>query len=240
MPEGDKKTVGQEKIIRNWKDPKDYESMKDYSLEQWAWEFLRRNPQYVKKWEEILEYLRGEGDEEILDSWPCNEWGLEFYLDPGKEYSHIEFIPYGGYHKPNYLNSKSLSRLYVDVNRPNLETGEATLTFNVRLPLTPQIEAAKGRLEEFRQEVSDHMIATRESFKPRDRNEWIMHIRFLDAKAAGASDREIVDELYPNEAKSYGIEWQKKTDDKRNQAKRFVEIDYRLIPFHKEKKTKSS
>ena len=40
--------------MRDWRNPDDYGFTNDLSPEQWAWEFLRRNPQYGKEWREFF------------------------------------------------------------------------------------------------------------------------------------------------------------------------------------------
>jgi len=42
-------------IMRNWRNPKDYEFTKNLTRDGWTWEFLRRNPKYIKDWEKALE-----------------------------------------------------------------------------------------------------------------------------------------------------------------------------------------
>lgn len=41
-----------EKWIPNWRDPKQYPDSAKTSMHQWAWEFLRRNPEYVNDFKE--------------------------------------------------------------------------------------------------------------------------------------------------------------------------------------------
>jgi len=38
----------------NWRKPDEYPSPKDLTDREWAWEFLRRNPEYRQEWEEAL------------------------------------------------------------------------------------------------------------------------------------------------------------------------------------------
>lgn len=40
--------------LPDWRDAKLYPKPKEISLKQWAWEFLRRNPEYQKQWEETI------------------------------------------------------------------------------------------------------------------------------------------------------------------------------------------
>ena len=42
---------------RNWRKDADYEFTKDLYLNGWAWEFLRRNPEYRNDWEIELQNL---------------------------------------------------------------------------------------------------------------------------------------------------------------------------------------
>jgi transcriptional regulator len=38
----------------DWRDPASYEYTRDLTREGWAWEFLRRNPNYRKSWRDQL------------------------------------------------------------------------------------------------------------------------------------------------------------------------------------------
>jgi hypothetical protein len=41
--------------VPNWRDPAQYPDWRDCSLRQWAWEFLRRNPEYRAAWRACIE-----------------------------------------------------------------------------------------------------------------------------------------------------------------------------------------
>ncbi len=228
MPRRNTKIIEGEKIKRNWRNPEEYESMKDYSLEKWAWEFLRRNPKYIQDWKEKTSGLK----KKMVESWSCREWGMKVYRDPDVEYSKIEFIPRGGYHKAIYRKELQ-TRLFIDMARPNPETGEIRLIFNVKQPLNPQIRYAKKRLKEFRDEVLKNKGKIRKAFKPR-RYDWIQLIRVLDAMAVKAKDEEIAKFIFPNETTDDDPKGSKKVFDKKKQAKRYLEHDYRHIPFSDE------
>jgi len=224
MPRRNTKIIEGKKIKRNWRNPKDYESMKDYSLERWAWEFLRRNPKYIEDWKEKIRDLK----KKWVKSLPCKEWGMKVYRDPDIEYSKIEFIPSGGIHKAIYQKDPQ-TRLFIDKARPNLETGEIRLKFDVNLPLNPQIKSAKKALEEFRDEVQKKKGKIRGSFKPRH-DDWIELIRVLDAMAVGAENEEIARCMFSREYSYDDPKRLKKLYDKKRQAKRYLERYYRLIP----------
>lgn len=40
-------------IHRNWRDPEAYDFCDELTSAQWAWEFLRRNPEYQRQWQEF-------------------------------------------------------------------------------------------------------------------------------------------------------------------------------------------
>jgi hypothetical protein len=50
-------------LKKNWRNKVDYEFTNYLDIEGWAWEFLRRNPEYQQDWEEELpKYLTRESD----------------------------------------------------------------------------------------------------------------------------------------------------------------------------------
>lgn len=59
----------------NWRDPDDYAFAADLSREQWAWEFLRRNPGYRREWAafrdtwQALEAAYGRPPERDFQAW---------------------------------------------------------------------------------------------------------------------------------------------------------------------------
>jgi hypothetical protein len=55
-------------LVPDWRNPEDYGFTDSLTLDQWAWQFLRRNPKYVEDWREILltflEFIRDHGTDE--------------------------------------------------------------------------------------------------------------------------------------------------------------------------------
>jgi hypothetical protein len=90
--------------LPDWKDPKAYPKPNDRSLKQWAWQFLRRNPEYqadYKRWRELLDSL---GERETL---PNIEEDMRFFqLDPPPKdgESYVDYCKRGGVplYKPLY------------------------------------------------------------------------------------------------------------------------------------------
>jgi hypothetical protein len=224
------KTRVKEKLKRNWKDSNDYKLMKDYSPERWAWEFLRRNPEYREDWKKLTNGLSEKEKKYFLHFRSCEKWGLKNYLDPDMENPNIcGFIPPGGDPKAIYqLDPKT--HLFIDRARPNPKTGEIILRFNVKEPINPQIEVAKKKLMEFQEETMKNENGIRKAFKPR-REEWITLIRLLDAMADRTSNKEIARALFPKDFSDDDPKATKKLFDKKEQARRYLEQEYRLIPF---------
>lgn len=212
---------------RDWKQSEDYKDMENLDSDQWAWEFLKRNPAYIKEWNRLTEGWTEEEKELKRIYLLAPEWGLKTYLNPDAKhfYHNIRFIPYGGEEEIisslNFKDTKGTVFL-----ASNLEiTGEVLYRFNTRHPIKPQIDLAKKNLLALQQKQKGG--EKRKAFKPR-RDEWILLIRILDATAAGAKDKVIASILFPDANTTEGI---KRVYDKGEQAMRYVERDYRLIPY---------
>ena len=264
----------------DWKNPKDYESMNELGLNQWAWEFLRRNSEYIKDWENFkVERFQDEhgnlkkGCLTLELKWGINSSMLlpnpyQTYDDKKNDPDGIGFFPPGG-SDTVMLGKTKHSKKLLFYGVPNFKTGELNIEFNFLLPINPQIKIAKERLLYLQKRAKQNGMTTRKAFKPR-RDEWILLVRILDAIAAGATDKEIASILFPSkcpvdetaiecpldkpnadllddnankcplaegsskdkrcplEDPSAGI---KKVGDKKEQALRYVNHDYRHIPY---------
>lgn len=96
---------------RDWRNVKHYDYTKKLSSKGWAWEFLRRNKEYIEEWEAALaDYLNKLSDENFIKtprgkrflfnhengmvissiaSEHAKKWGLPVYLNP--QFSSIDF-----------------------------------------------------------------------------------------------------------------------------------------------------
>jgi len=225
----------------DWRNPEDYLYLKDLKLNQWAFEFLRRNPEYIKDWNklnkkysQIPEHAMVPRDVVKLECELSFKWGIVELRDPERPYNDtdghehgIGFYPPGGFE--TVLMGKTdeqLDCLYAGL--PNFKTGEQNFCFNFHLPIEPQLKTAKKMLLKLQKTSGGRRV-----FKPRKDNrieEWTNLLRIADAKTAGASSTEIVDVLSSEPGKA-GFNLQA-IYDKHKQAKKFIESDYRLIPFH--------
>lgn len=229
----------------NWKEPEDYASMNSLNLNQWAWEFLKRNRKYIEAWKRLIKGLSEEQKREnpwlllctaSISAELCDatRWGLAHgYLnpDPNFEYNNIPFIPFGG--KDHIEIISGIQKGTIVLGFPDYETGAAVLGFNFHQPIIPQIEVAKKELLKLQTESKKKGSQVRKSFKPRC-DEWILLVRILDATAVGTKDKEIACVLFPDECSLDATGGIKKVYDKRKQAMRYVNQDYRYIPFSEE------
>jgi hypothetical protein len=214
---------------RDWRRPGDYASLKNYSLEEWAWEFLRRNPEYCREYRELTEGLTE--DQKAMKSVfsiGCRKWGLYSWLDPEREYSNIRFIPPGG--TQAVISSLDFpKRKGVVFLMAGKETGKVLFRFDTRNPINPQIEAAKKELLALQRNQTGERQTI---FKPRY---GIELLRVLDATAEGHRPKAIAEAFYPDEkitstGGTHGYR-NKEISDKIKQATRYASHDYRLIPF---------
>jgi len=215
-----------EKLQRDWKRPEDYESLKDLKPDRWAWEFLRRNPDYRREYHDLTAGL-SEHQAAVI-SWTSVEsrkYGLYSWLDPDREYFNIRFTPPGG--ELAVISSLDFQKTSGTVFCiPGAETGEVYFRFNTMNPITPQIESAKAELLRLQKNQGGNRRAI---FKPR-RDEWPILIRILDATSSGEKDSDIADVLFPDECSLDPTARIKKVFDKRLQALRYATFDYRYIP----------
>ena len=82
--------ITKEKWVPDWREPNQYPNHKDTSLVQWAWEFLRRNPEYQKDYKQALEMP---GDEDIDAYKDRTDFAEYFITEPkmkkGETYSEL-------------------------------------------------------------------------------------------------------------------------------------------------------
>lgn len=149
----------------DWRDPEQYPDPHTTSMLQWAWEFLRRNPEYQTDYAEWIkpptsftsdpEELERLGDkwavgsrEEQLWAHYRSKYPLKWPVDPatnfGKEVENsllrIGGPQYGWYHPKNKAS------VALEASRP----GDVVMRFNVGEPISGQIERAKNVLKKFR------------------------------------------------------------------------------------------
>jgi len=183
--------------------------------DQWAWEFLRRNPdyqadyrQFISLWQALEadygappnrdfarwkldpraygplpgddalghssgELCLGENDQILIECWMGAKWGFyKFPLDPARttppEPGELAWRP------PSLSDAPPDTAYRLDIS------------FDLSLPLPPQLEAAKFRLVSRAAELRRKGLAVPMTVA-NQRERWTHMLRLLDAEAAGVS-----------------------------------------------------
>jgi hypothetical protein len=187
----------------NWKDPKAYD--RKFDRAGWAWEFMRRSPKYRADYELVAQawkavprkghLFRGMKASHVeATAWQLGaKWGLLGpIVDPSCDRApsfilHGPIQPDGEQVLSFYCGSDDTDML---VQRPEF----ATLTFDLRRPLRPQIGRAETVLRRRKKGVKS-IRPVRSSEK-----QWPLYLRVLDAKDARAKTSEIIKSI-----KAYSI-----------------------------------
>ncbi len=239
--------------IRDW-NKDEYPTPDSLSPDQWAWEFLRRNPAYQEAWDQYdddpespCDYAyfsvhpsvfspqgEREDDDEYkertrhrLACYKLSHFGLSPYaINPRREFDdELCFSSWRWGHDSedhplvlfdrrdvlNFLETGIVSEsLRFNMARIAYDFSQVPLLFDVRIPQTKQIDAAKRILKEKQVELENHepppgMGSKRGRIKPMQYRpaEFARHIRLLDAVAAGAKEKDIAPFLYPGEPLHY-------------------------------------
>jgi hypothetical protein len=230
----------------DWDYDDNYSYMDELSLDQWAWEFLKRNQKYIKEWDRLTSHLTDAqknftncyelladlADRRAFRPELCDAtiWGLRHgYLNPAPniKYHNISFIPFWEGGPIHLISGKFKGTIINDLPFFDIQAGKVLLPFNFKQPIGPQIRNTQKELLRLQRKSKAKM---RTIFKPR-RHEWKLLIRIWDARVAGLKNREIARALLPNEFSRDNTAAMKAVYDKRKQAQRYIENDYRLIPF---------
>jgi len=167
----------------------------------WAWEFMRRNPKYradfqklSQKWAAIPKkgflYVGGgpvhaEQFGRVLGA----KWGQAGAIADPKQDSAPKFMQFG----PIIPDGESVDVFFEDVEGNAIPQREefATLVFDVRRPIGPQLRRAKTYLKVRAADIKEQKI------KPIRSSEtwWPAYLLVLDAKAANASNAEIAAQI---------------------------------------------
>jgi len=179
----------------DWKDPKAYE--KNFDRAGWTWEFMRRNAIYREDFAQFAKALKAAPRKGHLfldgKAAEADQLGREL----GAKWGQIALIANPTYDAvpPFFLvgpfepDGEQVNSFYYEPNESELFNQKlefATLTFDLRRPLRPQLKRARCLLQERKKGVTS-IKPTRSSEK-----EWGLYLRVLDAKEAGAKTSEII------------------------------------------------
>ena len=192
---------------------------------QWAWEFLRRRPDYRRRYEQLIGD-RGrrktcETQDDRTTTWrsPAEVLRQEFRIYPSSQNSSLDPCLD---ERPLFEGVEVITEVEVENDAPaNLPT-KVRLEFDVTLPVEPQLDTARLLLLQRAGEWSStRRIKMQVDKFPR-------YLRLLDFEDAGASDKEIGEHLFPSVG---GERLRNLIRDTLDAAQRW-QRDYLLIAMH--------
>ena len=165
--------------IAEWEDPKNYPPPQNTSMDQWAWEFLRRNPDYQKAWDS--KNIKGLSSGE--------EFGIRFLCDPLND-NPFEQKTKGEPVLQFLVGNANMFLIGATIERKGpMNPYEVFASFDVRRPIQPQIEFAQNFLKNY-QKIKDI------KFGSHRKNHFVEYLRILDARAAGIKPKFIKEALF--------------------------------------------
>ncbi|MES9854502.1 MAG: DUF6499 domain-containing protein [Candidatus Thiodiazotropha sp. L084R] len=235
----------------DWRNPDHYIFTRQLSSEQWAWEFLRRNPEYQKEWQHFiatwrdLEDCYGKPSQRDVQAWQrdqrawvsaqtclesdCRIDGDKVLIECalGARWGFYKFPPDPSDNDP--IGSDHL--VWREVNwTPSIveydqevedRTDQATMLFDLSMPLQPQIDHAKRRLQiEQRNRIKSGDVLAPTVHK---RNHQLtLYLRLLDGLSSKTELNEIAKLLKVDPAQESQIE---------GEALKLRDYNYRQLLF---------
>jgi hypothetical protein len=213
--------------LPDWRDSSAYPAA-SAPLCQWAWQFLRRNPEYQADWESFVRphydpVDRSIDGRSVVPFHTLREkYGVHYPADPALRDTDPMF-------EAAYILRTiegSIRLLPGQVWR--LREHEVGIILDKRLPRGPQIRAADAYFEEMQRTFDGDVIEVRYH-----RDKWPNYLRILDAKAAGEKHDVIAAGLFPQLSNAYddGYKGRKQVQNQLKAAQRLRDVDYRYIPL---------
>jgi hypothetical protein len=168
--------------VLDWRNPADYEYTAGLTLHQWAWEFLRRNPEYQATWE------RFKDADQATRLKAAQHWGMSYLVDPDLAAPESRY---------GFLEAAQVTIMF-SWNQVPKDDRYIVLMFDLELPATPQLIDAEGvvrTLQESRRTV--RKLPVRSTTARAQRDLYPEYVRVLDASSDGLGARAIGKALYP-------------------------------------------
>ena len=173
-------------IVTDWQDEASYPFDENTQNTRWAWEFLRRNPDYQKNYDEYSEAGKNQDTRLFLSA----KWNTLSFIYPRSDkipgFRKITSFPQEPYRGP--INDKT------DPSLEERAPHELVLRFNLLLPYSDQERQARKifqSLKELRNIPRNQPDSGKDLFK--------LYLRLLDAKASGAKPKQILNSIPMND-----------------------------------------
>jgi hypothetical protein len=200
--------------LPDWRNPGDYSFPRNFPTYRWAWEFLRRNPDYREDWSTVLSRFRSKtGEFKDYKDWKERLLRGERLVLAGELWSDNPDDPL--FYFPVEEAEKWGLRVLVNPSTDHpadlgfhpggtmrvLEEGASLksrgpaypiVVFDLRYQLEPQFEAFAPRLEHVRKSLG---IKLKQDKHKHHRKLWLRYLRLLDADLDRRTPRQIADVL---------------------------------------------
>lgn len=241
--------------LPNWKDASAYPDPDSTTPDQWAWEFLRRNPEYQQDFSVLTTFFDcdkgvfrpkklaqyGYDDATRALASFCEKYGLEYAIfppAPDRDFSRIGSLKasWGPAHVTyqDYFLGLGREQPALSPTKP----GEVVIRVDLSLPISTTIERVSALMEDLRSYLRQRGDIQQDGdprFRP---DKYPIYLRLLDAESCAASLDDMASEIYPGKSNSYP-EYQGRDAARKalQAAERYRDSDYRLIPFAKDRST---
>jgi Family of unknown function (DUF6499) len=182
--------------VPDWESATLYPKFNMKSVVLWAWEFLRRNPQYRQFWKEkVFPYIEEHQDHLGQHSFIGKNTKGEFwpFQDEAKQSFGID-LPSAPHSQtpPHFLERQTVS--YMGSGNYQLAEHERAYVINLHLPLDIQFKRA------IKSARAEQKLVQKTFGRERSLNHYISYLRIIDGLDAGASPKSIATKLFPNQS----------------------------------------
>ena len=178
----------------NWRKLGDYAFCKKLDSSGWAWEFLRRNPNYLKDWNRSKVASRGKRNSAIQQRYG-EAWGLYKIINPTNNKPRLVWIIY---ENPVLVSRGSHEYLHLK-NKTKIALG-----FDLARSIPKQVESAKKELKRIQAELkAKGNIEVLAGIKRK--GDWTRYLRVSDAKSdvSNPTNTEIANIVFKNVDEEY-------------------------------------
>jgi hypothetical protein len=239
----------------DWKKKSEYPHHKKATVEQWAWEFLRRNIEYqddYKKFKKnpekfpstnFFHSIPRELDKKLAKTDLAYKWGILKMVDPSQsDASNVTFRE-GSFVIYNHGWTDNPDATHTEKWDMEIEgrLGEVCAMFDLTRQIDLQIRMAEKQLRVLQGELQKRSKTKTLDVRSK-KEDYRDYLRVLDGVEAGAVRKEIADVINPlNKTTASLIESNRQTvTTYHNAAKKLMETGYRYLPLcDQEVKSKS-
>lgn len=184
----------------DWRNPDDYPSPDNTNMDMWAWEFMRRNHDFLRDCEAVLgEHETMYRENRLPTGWNesplgkvLHRWGVKTPYSAVPGWAEKFGSPMGFEKFPRHLSFGKLSDESPYIHYCAQHLGRVPLEFDVMAPIGPQLERAKAILEATRhqKDIKDRGVRTRNNEAVRM---FPHYLRLLDAKTDGIGNARLAE-----------------------------------------------